>query len=228
MTQQHFGADAHDGGTAAPAAGSATLPSASPEPADSQSSPRRSRLRWRVVDIVVLAVLAAACGVLFWAWSSLVYPVSEALTVGYPPAGGLLVGGWLLAGPLGALIIRRPGAALACELLAASFQGLLGTTFGATVVISGLIQGAAAELVFLAFGYRRFGPAAAIASGAMAGALGTLSECLIYYYEWPGAHQAVYLVLGTASGAVIAGLAMWLLMRALRATGVLSGLASGR
>ena len=63
MTQQHFGADAHDGGTAAPAAGSATLPSASPEPADSQSSPRRSRLRWRVVDIVVLAVPAAACGV---------------------------------------------------------------------------------------------------------------------------------------------------------------------
>ena len=109
-----------------------------------------------------------------------------------------------LAGPLGALIIRRPGAALACELLAASFQGLLGTTFGATVVISGLIQGAAAEVVFLSSGYRRFGPAVAIASGALAGALGTLSECLIYYYEWPMAHQAVYVVLGTVSGAVIA------------------------
>lgn len=202
-----------------------------PRPDGAARSPQRgsrSRLRWRVLDLVVLAVLAAACGVLFWAWSSLVYPVSEALTVGYPPAGGLLVGGWLLAGPLGALIIRRPGAALACELLAASFQGLLGTTFGATVVISGLIQGAAAEVVFLSSGYRRFGPAVAIASGALAGALGTLSECLIYYYEWPGAHQAVYVVLGTASGAVIAGLAMWLLVRALRATGVLSGLASGR
>ncbi|MDN5572556.1 MAG: ECF transporter S component, partial [Micrococcales bacterium] len=121
----------------------------------------RSRLRWRVLDLVVLAVLAAASGVIFWAWSALVYPLSQAVTVGYPPAGGLLVGGWLMAGPLGALIIRRPGAALACELLAASFQGLLGTTFGATVVISGLIQGAAAEVVFLAFGYRRFGPTVA-------------------------------------------------------------------
>ena len=71
-------------------------------------------------------------------------------------------------------------------------------------------------------------PVVAVASGAAAGALGTLTECLIYYYEWPMAHQAVYVVLGTVSGAVIAGLAMWALTRALRATGVLSGLASGR
>ncbi|EME37339.1 ECF transporter S component [Kocuria palustris] len=188
----------------------------------------RSRLRWRVLDLVVLAVLAAACGVIFWAWSALVYPLSQAVTVGYPPAGGLLVGGWLMAGPLAALIIRRPGAALACELLAACFEGLLGTHFGMTVVLSGLIQGAAAEAVFLAAGYRRFGPVVAVASGAAAGALGTLTECLIYYYEWPMAHQAVYVVLGTVSGAVIAGLAMWALTRALRSTGVLSGLASGR
>ena len=38
------------------------------------------------------ALLAAACGVIFWAWSALVYPLSQAVTVGYPPAGGLLVG----------------------------------------------------------------------------------------------------------------------------------------
>ena len=188
----------------------------------------RSRLRWRVLDLVVLAVLAAACGVIFWAWSALVYPLSQAVTVGYPPAGGLLVGGWLIAGPLAALIIRRPGAALACELVAACFQGLLGTSFGMTVVLSGLIQGAAAEAVFLATGYRRFSPGVAVASGAAAGLLGTLSECLIYYYEWPVSHQSVYVVLGTVSGAVIAGLAMWALTRALRSTGVLSGLASGR
>ena len=38
----------------------------------------RSRLRWRVLDLVVLAVLAAACGVIFWAWSALGYPPSQA------------------------------------------------------------------------------------------------------------------------------------------------------
>lgn len=186
------------------------------------------RRRWRVVDLVVLAVLAAACGVILWAWSALIYPLTQAAAAGYPPLGGLLVGGWLLAGPLGMLIIRRPGAALACELLAACFEGLLGTTFGLTVVISGLVQGAAAEAVFLATGYRRFGAVTAMVSGAAAGVLGTLSECILYYYEWPAGHQAVYVVLGTISGAVIAGLAMWALTRALRATGVLSGLASGR
>lgn len=196
--------------------------------APSSASGGRARFRWRVVDIVVLAVLAAACGVLFWAWSTLVYPLAGAAAAAYPPAGGLMVGGWLLAGPLGALIIRRPGAALACELLAAIFQGLLGTTFGVTVVLSGLIQGAAAEAVFALTGYRRFGPLVAVASGLAAGAVGTASECLIYYYEWPAPHQLVYVILGSVSGAVIAGIAMWGLVRALRGTGVLAGLASGR
>lgn len=201
---------------------------AGPEPAAPERRRGRGARRWRVVDLVVLAVLAAACGVIFWVWSVMIYPISETATVAYPPAGGLLVGGWLLAGPLGALIIRRPGAALACELLAACFQGLLGTTFGLTVVVSGLIQGAAAEAVFAATGYRRFGPGAATIAGLVTGAVGTASECLLYYYEWPLAHQLVYVVLGAASGAVIAGLAMWAVVRALRGTGVLAGLASGR
>lgn len=211
-----------------PRAGHRDRVAAAPGPEGATRTPRRGAGRWRVVDLVVLAVLAAACGVIFWAWSAVVYPISETATVAYPPAGGLLVGGWLLAGPLAALIIRRPGAALACELLAACFQGLLGTTFGLTVVASGLIQGAAAEAVFAATGYRRFGPGTAAIAGLVTGAVGTASECLLYYYEWPPAHQLVYIVLGAVSGTVIAGLAMWAVVRALRGTGVLSGLASGR
>ncbi|MDO5618609.1 ECF transporter S component [Kocuria sp.] len=189
---------------------------------------RRSRMQWRVVDLVVLAVLAAACGVIFWAWSNLVYPMITSAAVAYPPASGFMMGGWLIAGTLGGLIIRKPGAALVCELLAAVFQGLMGTHFGLTVVISGLVQGLGAELIFAATGYRRFGPVVATAAGALAGLFGSVSECIIYYYEWQSAHQVVYVVFATVSGAVIAGLLMWALTRALRATGVLSALSSGR
>lgn len=191
-------------------------------------STRAPKLRWRVVDIVVLAVLAAACGVIFWAWSNLAYPLITSAAVAYPPASGLMVGGWLLAGTLGGLIIRKPGAALACELLAAIFQGLMGTHFGLTVVLSGLIQGVGAELIFAGVRYRRFGAWVATAAGALAGFFGTLSECFIYYYEWPADHQGVYVAFGTLSGAVIAGVLMWALTRGLRSTGVLSALASGR
>lgn len=185
-------------------------------------------LRWRVVDLVVLAVLAAAGGVIFWAWSNLIYPVITGASVAYPPAAGLMLGGWLVAGTLGGLIIRKPGAALLCELLAAIFEGVMGTHFGLTVVISGIVQGLGAELVFAAVRYRRAGLGVAAAAGALSGLFGSISECVLYYYEWPVAHQGVYVALATLSGAVIAGVAMWLLVRALRGTGVLSALASGR
>ena len=42
-------------------------------PARRPGTPRASS--WRVVDIVVAAVLAAVCAVVFWAWSNLLYPV---------------------------------------------------------------------------------------------------------------------------------------------------------
>lgn len=188
---------------------------------------RTHNASWRVVDIVVAAVLAAVCAVVFWAWSNLVYPAVSAAAVAYPPAAGLMGGGWLIAGVLGGLIIRKPGAALFCELLAAVLEGFLGTHFGWTVVLSGLVQGAAAEVVFLLTGYRRFGVGVAAAAGALAGLAMGVSENVMYNVLWAVDQQMVYATLTTVSGALIAGVLMWLVTRALQGTGVLSGLASG-
>ena len=56
-----------------------------------------ARRSWRVVDIVVGALLAVAGGVLFWVWSNGVYPpLSVGLTAAYAPLAGLLSGGWVL------------------------------------------------------------------------------------------------------------------------------------
>lgn len=189
-----------------------------------RNSPKKS---WRVVDIVVAAVLAALCAVIFWAWANLLYPLVTTAAVAYPPATGLIGGGWLIAGTLGALIIRKPGAAIFCELLAAVLEGLLGTHFGWPVVLSGLIQGAAVDIVFLLTRYRRFGPATAAAGGALAGLAMGITESIIYNYEWAFDQRVVYTALTTFSGAVIAGILMWLVTRALQKTGVLNGLASG-
>ena len=43
-----------------------------------RKSPKKS---WRVVDIVVAAVLAALCAVVFWAWANLLYPVATTAAV---------------------------------------------------------------------------------------------------------------------------------------------------
>lgn len=195
-------------------------------PADRNRAPGTSS--WRVVDIVVAAVLAAVCAVVFWAWSNLLYPLVAAASVTYPPGTALIGGGWLVAGVLGGLIIRKPGAALFCELLAAVIEGLLGTHFGWTVVLYGLVQGLGAEAVFAAVRYRRFNAGIAVAAGAVSGLALGITSTFLYNYEWALGHQVVYIVLSVLSGAVIAGLLMWAVVRALAATGVLQGLASGR
>lgn len=188
----------------------------------------RPSTRWRVVDIVVLAVLAAAGAVIFWAWSNALYPVVSGATVGYPPLSGLILGGWLLPGVIGGLVIRKPGAALACELLAAVLEGFLGTHFGWTVIISGIIQGLGAELGFALLRYRRWGAGAAVLAGALSALFGTVSENILYNFEWELAHRVAYTGFGVVSGIVIAGLLSWVLVNALRATGVLDALPSGR
>ena len=186
-----------------------------------------SSRRWRVVDIVVASVLAVAVGVIFWAWS-LGYAGISALTAAFPPLAGLYTGGWLIAGVLGALIIRKPGAAIYCEMLAAAVSGVLGTQFGLSVLLSGFIQGLGAELVFLIFLYRRFTLPVALLAGLGSGVFLGLSENVLYNLEWAAQWQLLYVILTAVSGAVIAGGLSWLAVRALARTGALAPFAAGQ
>ncbi|MEH0108628.1 ECF transporter S component [Tersicoccus sp. MR15.9] len=191
------------------------------------AAPATAQRGWRVIDIIVASVVAVACGVVFWAWSQ-GYAAVAVATAPFPFLGGLYGGGWLIAGVIGGLIIRKPGAALYCELIGACVEGVLGTHFGLTVILSGLIQGLGAEAVFALFRYRRFGVGVAMLAGLVSGLVMGISEDVLYNVEWAAGWQVVYAVLAGVSGLVIAGLVSWLIVRALAGTGVLSGLASGR
>jgi len=197
--------------------------------AASRSSTERpgSRRAWRTVDIVVAAVLAVALGVVFQAWS-LLWTAFDPLFTGFPPAGGVLIGVWLVAGVVGGLVIRKPGAALFVELVAATVSALLGSQWGTATLVYGLCQGLAVELVFLAFRYRRWGLAVALLAGAAAGMTAAVLDLVYYYSAWSPGWMAAYVPLVALSGIVLAGLAGWALVRALATTGVLSPFASGR
>lgn len=184
-----------------------------------------ARKNWRVVDIVVAAVLGVAVGVVFWAWSALYGPVSAVFTV-FPPLGGLYGGGWLIAGVIGGLVIRKPGAALFCELIAAAVEGVLGTHFGLTVLLSGLVQGIGAEIGFAIFRYRRFTLPPALLAGALAGAAMGLNDNLISNVAWEFSWKVLYFVFAVISGLLIAGLVSWLATRGLARTGALGNLSS--
>ena len=188
-------------------------------------SPRTGQ--WRVVDIVVASVIGVAVGVLFFVWST-GYSGISVLTAGFPPLAGLYSGGWLIAGVLGGLIIRKPGAAIYCEVLAAAVSALIGTQWGVGVLISGALQGAGAELVFLLFLYRRWNLPVALLAGLGAGLALAISENILYNALWSFEFKLLYTVFAGLSGVVIAGLLSWLAMRALARTGVLSSFAAGR
>jgi energy-coupling factor transport system permease protein len=182
---------------------------------------------WRTVDIVVASSIAAAFGVVFWAWGQLWNAAQPAFT-GFPPAQGFMYGVWLLPGVLGALVIRKPGAAIYTELVAAIISAFLGTAWGLQVVLYGLVEGAAPELVFAFLLYRSWKLPAALAAGAVAGIAAALLDLALYYTDWSGGWKLSYTLLLAVSSLVVAGMGSWLLVRALARTGVLSPFASGR
>lgn len=198
-------------------------------PSTDVSAPTR-RSRWRVVDIVVASVLGVASGVVFLAWNVAYVGPSEFLSPLLPGLQGLLDGPWLFAGVLGALVIRKPGAAVYTELLAASVSALtlLGNTWGAVLTLeAGLVQGLGAELIFLAVRYRRWGAVVACLAGVGAGLLGGVNNLVLWFAGAGPLFSGVYLVSTAISGAVIAGLGSWLLVRQLAKTGALDRFASG-
>jgi energy-coupling factor transport system substrate-specific component len=182
---------------------------------------------WRVVDIVVAAVIAVAFGVVFLAWNA-IYAATEPLFVALPPAQAIMYGIWLLPGVLVGLIVRRPGAALFGGFVSAAVSVLLGSPFGIDALISGAIQGAGAELAFAIGLYRSWGLVFAILAGVLAGLAAAIHDLVVYYPDFGLDSQLVYAGATAASGALIAGTGAWLLLRALVATGALQDFSVGR
>ncbi|GAA1724679.1 ECF transporter S component [Microbacterium paludicola] len=186
------------------------------------------RRTWRVVDIVVASVIGVAAGVVFWLWG-LAWPGLDSLLAFTPGLSGLLAGGWLFAGVLGGLVIRKPGAALFTEVVAAVVSMALGTQWAFLTFVWGLVQGVAAELGFALLLYANWRLLGALTSGALAGvAVAVLDTNFSSVAALAFEARAVYFVSAIVSGVVIAGLLSWVIVRALAATGALDRFAAGR
>ena len=136
--------------------------------------PRRGSIRasgslwgWRTVDLLTVTFLGAAFGVAYWAWGLAYTAPADGLEAIFPPLQGITGAPWLMAGVVGGLVIRRPGSALLCEVVAALVSMLPGTKWGATTLVSGILQGLGAEIAFLLLGYAVFGIGAALLAGAL-------------------------------------------------------------
>lgn len=175
------------------------------------SAVRKHSNTWRVVDIVVAAIIAVASGVIFWGWDIVCaapLAIFGAVTPGFE---GLLNAFWLFAGPLAA----------ALELTMGNQWGVGGS------LIVGIMQGIGAEIGFAIFAYKKWNMLTTAVSGALAGV-----GCGIYYWvmnpAWGVLRSSIYLGTSIVSGVVLAGVVMYLLHRAIAQTGVLDRFESGR
>jgi energy-coupling factor transport system permease protein len=174
--------------------------------------------RWRTRDIVVAAVIGVAFGVAFWVFGA-IWRAFE--FVG--PAQNILYGAWLMPALVAPLIIRKPGAALFAELVAAGLSALLGSSWGVDTLLSGFVQGAAAELVFAFTLYRIWSFPVLAAAGFASAAAAFVHDVVVWY---AGFAADVLVVIGIAmaiSGLILLPAASIALVRALRRTGVLEG-----
>jgi energy-coupling factor transport system substrate-specific component len=187
------------------------------------------RFRWRVVDIVVASVIGVAVGVIFWAWGVVWGPISAPIEAFLPGLQAAPAAVWLVGGVLGALVIRKPGAALYTELVAAIVSALIGSQWGGLLTIeAGLVQGLGAELIFALFLYRNWRLPVALLAGAAAGLGMAVNDLILWYVGAAPTFAIIYTVSAVIGGALVAGGLSWLAVRGLARAGALDRFAAGR
>jgi energy-coupling factor transport system substrate-specific component len=182
-------------------------------------SPPRAEARWRTRDILVTAVIGATFGV-FMAALNAFY---AGLGAGAGSPWLLLYVGWLLPAVLAPVIVRKPGAGLFAEMVAASVSVLVVSQWGPDALLSGFLQGVGAEAVFALFRYRRFDlPVVALAGAASAG-LAFVHDAVIYYQGVAPELLVLTFVFMVISAAILMPLVTFAIVRGLREAGVLRG-----
>jgi energy-coupling factor transport system substrate-specific component len=179
--------------------------------------------RWRTRDIVIAAVIGVAFGVVFWVWGVLWSGPLDVLFAFAPPLKDLGYAVWLVPAVLAPLIVRKPGAALFAEMVAAGVSAFLGSVWGVDTLLSGFVQGAAAELVFAFTLYRLWTfPVLAIAAVASAAAA-WIHDWALYYADVDPVLQVIRgVAMGISAVVIVAGGSV-MLHRALKRAGVLEG-----
>src|SRR5690625_1925554 len=129
----------------------------------------------RFTDLLITIMLGVVFGVIMKFWDDLYTVVKPIL----PVARQLLYGMWFMVAPFAFLLIRKPGVALLSSITAAALSAFIGHGFG--VLVYGLCQGLAAELLFASFRYKRFGIAVAGLAG-VASCFASLLLDLVYGY----------------------------------------------
>ncbi len=177
---------------------------------------------WRTRDIIMIATIGVIFGYLFTFWNML-WEVLKPLFLFFPPARHIIYGFWLIPAVLVSYIVRKPGAGLISELIAAIASALIGAKWGIDTVISGLVQGIGAELIFGLTLWKNYKIPVLILAGAASAFAAWVHDWIMWYGGTEPHILVAMLVFIIISGIFLTGLGSKYLGDALKATGVLSG-----
>ncbi|WP_099362504.1 ECF transporter S component [Fredinandcohnia onubensis] len=171
----------------------------------------------KLTDILVTIVIAIAFGIVYIVWGSLYYVVKP---IGLH-ADQLIYGMWFIAATVAYLVIRKPGVALLAEIAAASGEFILGSPWGLTVLLYGVVQGLFAEAVFMLFRYKKYNLAVVVLA-AIASCLGSIIMDFAYgeIGDLAAWNLILFLVARFVGSILFAGVFAYYLVSALEMTGV--------
>ncbi|MGB2991529.1 MAG: ECF transporter S component [Paenisporosarcina sp.] len=176
---------------------------------------------WKLKEVVLMSVFAVVFAVVYLLfvqvgniWAGVIGPIAYEWMFGI----------WFIVSIISAYIIRKPGAALLSETMAAMIEVMIGNAVGPRLILSGLVQGLGAEAAFAATGYKRYNwwvlCLAGVGSAVFSFAYGFLVSG---YAALDPSLLVLMFTLRVISGAVIAGLGGKYLSDGLLATGALRG-----
>ncbi|MFD1206350.1 ECF transporter S component [Sporosarcina contaminans] len=181
---------------------------------------------WKLKEVVLMSLFSVVFGIVY-----LLFLHAGNIWAGFigPIAYEWIFGIWFIVSIICMYIIRKPGAAVISETIAAAIEVLLGNAVGPRLILSGVIQGLGAEAAFAVTRYKRFDLWVLMLAGA-----GSAIFSFVYGYFLGGfsvfSTGYVLLMFGLriVSGAVIAGVGGKAIADGLLATGSLRGYAIAR
>lgn len=182
--------------------------------------------KWKLREVIVLSVLSVVFAVVYLLFLQLGNVLFGLFgLIGYD----LIFGIWFIVSIIAAYIIRKPGAAFLSETIAATIEVMIGNAVGPRLIVSGMIQGLGAEMVFASTKWKNYSTWVLMAAGMGSSVFSFVWGYFISGFATlsPGYVTAMFFV-RLVSGALLAGLLGKYLGDGLARTGALNSFPLGK
>lgn len=181
---------------------------------------------WKVKEIVIMSVISIVFAVVYLLFTHFGNVLAGMFgPIAYEPIYGI----WFIVSVIAAYMIRKPGAALVSEIIAALVECLLGNPSGPMVIVIGIVQGLGAEAVFLATRWKAYSLPVLMLAGMGSSVASFIYDLFVSgYAAYSPGYLLIMLVIRLISGALLAGLLGKAASDSLAYTGVLNGMALGK